>query len=119
MCASGQLGDRRHTRHNSGTSGKFPPFAVQERPARLDRRAVASLSAGLSKADFRAYAGRRALTSRVVAQQVASLVPVSHPPNQPPAQPSSARTTITAATTPAMTRLSISRYLPICWLHLR
>jgi hypothetical protein len=35
------------------------------------------------------------------------------PPNQPPVQPSSARTMITAATTPAMTRLSMSR-LPVC-----
>jgi hypothetical protein len=36
VCASGQLGDQRHTPHNSGTSGKFPPFAV---PAGVNRRA--------------------------------------------------------------------------------
>jgi hypothetical protein len=28
----GAIGDQRHTRHNSGISGKFPTFAVRERP---------------------------------------------------------------------------------------
>ena len=34
----GAIGDQRHTRHNSGTSGKFPPFAVRERPGSLNWR---------------------------------------------------------------------------------
>jgi len=80
MCASGQLGGSKAHTPQFGNKWQVPALLrCRKGPPGVNRRAAASLSAGLSKADCRAYAGRRALTSMVVARLVASLVPVSHP----------------------------------------